>query len=468
MKQITSKTAIAIALLAAVAACSKEAPMFGHSDGDNLYRSTRDVENGLTGAYNALSAYQFLGRNVIALGDFAADLAVADPSTGHFMDVNAYLISEETDELRDIWAYGYKVIDRCVRTTAAAKAMLPSASHTDSLALQSALYQAYGLRALTNLYLVNIFALPYADGQPNDGPGIVVVDEQPVQPFQKVSRATVAKVYDHIDQCIERAHAHLGEHKRLGGSALGPFYITEPGLLGIEARAHLYRANYAEAARCAAEAIALCGSPVGNEVYAAMWSTTATTAEDVFSLAKSEADNLSANSLNNLYQSYLGWVGDTVYSLLAPTDIRLALILDDPDWLLVKWAGLPSSQNTSNVHIIRLSELYLIQAEAEAQLGNLSEAAEALLPVAQRDSAIASAADLPSTQAELLDFIEQERVRELYAEGHRWFDLRRTARPFMFNGAPFNVAQFCYPIPADEVNSGSGVEQTPNWAAALP
>ena len=73
--------------------------------------------------------------------------------------------------------------------------------------------------------------------------------------------------------------------------------------------------------------------------------------------------------------------------------------------------------------IFRLSEQYLIRAEALARLGNISDAIEDLNVVRNR-------AGLPNIEAqsidELLISISSERRFELFTEhGHRWFDIKR-------------------------------------------
>ena len=81
---------------------------------------------------------------------------------------------------------------------------------------------------------------------------------------------------------------------------------------------------------------------------------------------------------------------------------------------------------TSPIPIVRNAELVLLRAEANAQLGNEDEAVEAL-------NVIRGAADLDdydgaTTQAALIDEVLRQRRFELYAEGHRWLDLRRYDR----------------------------------------
>ena len=115
--------------------------------------------------------------------------------------------------------------------------------------------------------------------------------------------------------------------------------------------------------------------------------------------------------------------------------------------------------------------MYLIIAECAAQLNQISEAKQALLFTAKRNTDITSVDDLPSSSDELLTFIANERVRELYLEGHRWFDARRTGITIdVMGGAAtdFDVAKFVYPIPAAEINAGFGIVQNTGWEDYLP
>ena len=75
---------------------------------------------------------------------------------------------------------------------------------------------------------------------------------------------------------------------------------------------------------------------------------------------------------------------------------------------------------------MRLAEIYLIRAEARAQLGTLSGAQTDLNAVRQR-------ANLPpttaSSQEALLDAIATETLHEFFTEqGTRWFNLVRTSK----------------------------------------
>jgi starch-binding outer membrane protein, SusD/RagB family len=93
----------------------------------------------------------------------------------------------------------------------------------------------------------------------------------------------------------------------------------------------------------------------------------------------------------------------------------------------------PNSQAGYNdVIVMRLAEIYLIAAEAELQLGNPGEAAKhinVLRTRAAKKTPVDYTADMQADAADMsIDFILDERARELAGENIRWFDLKRTGK----------------------------------------
>lgn len=78
--------------------------------------------------------------------------------------------------------------------------------------------------------------------------------------------------------------------------------------------------------------------------------------------------------------------------------------------------------------LLRLPEVLLNKAEALAQLGRDAEACKVLDELRRkRMDADVAYEPVNKTSKDLVDFIREERRKELCFEGHRWFDLRRYA-----------------------------------------
>ncbi len=103
--------------------------------------------------------------------------------------------------------------------------------------------------------------------------------------------------------------------------------------------------------------------------------------------------------------------------------------------------------------LMRLAEQYLIRAEARLYLGDLNGALQDINTIRNRAGLPPSNAN---TTAEIAWAIEVERRHELFTEhGHRWFDLKRTARaneligPIKPNWRPTDIL---LPLPETELN----------------
>lgn len=476
------KLVLLSALTLGLGSCDFDTENYQQIPTDDAYRSVQDVENGLNGAYYAAGSYRFLGNYSIAYGDFCAGVSVGNRSTGHFYYQSSWIVSDTDAELEDMWSYGFKIIDRSTRTIQGGKDVLANTAlhltDADIAKVKSYMAQSYALKALANYYLVNLFSYPYQAGSNN--PGLPLVKDVPIKEFEKIERSSVGETYAQITSDLTNAENYLEE--ALEGNLIkapNAFYMGAMGIQALKARIAMSMGDYAAAETAAKQALTLKGKGNGtgsdkvpsNEIYLSMWSSLAITDEDLFTIAKTEADNLSANSLNTLYGSYGATVANSTVALFNSEDIRLNLIIpqDAGGMTTAKYIGLPTSAATSNIPVFRKSEMSLIIAEVEARNNNIPEAQNYLYYTAKRNQSITAATDLPATRDELLAFIAQERIREFVGEGHRFYDARRMGLVINMTGfKPFDIAKFVFPIPADEINAGFGVAQNENWKSALP
>lgn len=129
------------------------------------------------------------------------------------------------------------------------------------------------------------------------------------------------------------------------------------------------------------------------------------------------------------------------------------------------------SGNTCNIPILRLADVYLIAAEAEAHLNGASTLAYGYIKVV-RDRAGLPELTPGLGQTQFIDAVIQERSWEFFGEGDRWYDLTRTDKfltviPMAVNDVfPVRTPQpkhKYFPIPQDELNANPTLQQNDPW-----
>ncbi|RZK65518.1 MAG: RagB/SusD family nutrient uptake outer membrane protein, partial [Pedobacter sp.] len=125
-----------------------------------------------------------------------------------------------------------------------------------------------------------------------------------------------------------------------------------------------------------------------------------------------------------------------------------------------------------NFPLLRLADIMLVVAEADAELNNGVATALGLQLVTQLRTK-RYAPNVPGAiTGNFLDFIFDERSRELCYEGQRWFDLQRTGRlinavksatlSIGTTSAPANIQpkHYLFPIPQNEIDNNSLISNT--------
>jgi tetratricopeptide (TPR) repeat protein len=456
--------------------CSLDTETYDFKDDDDAVTSLTDVRALMNGCYNTLGNYEFLGNYAVSLGDFVSGMSTGSSSSGHMYAYSSFTFSDTEGELSDLWGYGYMMAANATTAINKCKEMMADGTVKESeyTTAYSYMAQCYAIKAMSFYYLVNYFGLPYSSANASSA-GIVIYDTDVPSENEQVSRSTVGETYDQIQKDLDSATVYL---EKAGNAApTDAYYLGAEGLEALKANVYLSLGNYSEAETSAKAALAAkygsaeaaIADTLSTSSYVSMWGQTTEQTEDLFTIKKSSDDNLSSNALNTLYGSYYCTIQSSAIAKLESTDIRRQVLRDGAGGgtSSIKFDG-QAEQATSNIPVYRKSEMTLIIAECAARLGNLDEARDYLFYTARRNLALKES-DLPTTASGLLSFINDERVREFFQEGKRFFNARRTGEVISGdNFSNWDVSKFVFPIPSIEVNSGFGVSQNENWSDNLP
>ena len=427
---------------------------------DEALDSPEEIAAGVRGAYDALQQGGAYDRDLIVFPDMYADNLVFTGTFDTDAEVSDLAVQASNGAVQDIWEAAYEAINRANNVLSS----LPGVEEMDPDEAAQFRGEALFIRALSYHNLVRWFGGVPLVLQPNWEIGD---DENTNRP-----RSTQAQVYAQIE-------ADLEEAEELLPSFSAGFLATSGAATALLARVYLDEAKYAQA-RDAATAVIDGGGyelirPYGN-VFAVENSS-----EVIFSVQYTVTD------FNELafwfFPSTLG--GRRGF---APTaDLAGAFGDDDTErfdrtigfYQTTKGATrrygnkyLRISTGEDNIIVLRLAEMYLIRAEANARLGAPAATVLADVNVVRERAEVAplTPADVDYdesgtvTQDELLQAVLDERRLEFALEGHRFFDLRRiygTAGAAEFLGIP--EFRLLFPIPQDEIDANPNLDQNPGY-----
>ncbi|MBN8821378.1 MULTISPECIES: RagB/SusD family nutrient uptake outer membrane protein [unclassified Spirosoma] len=483
--------AIAVGLL--TTACDKEyletAPT-GSIDAGAAYATTKNAAAAINGIYRAmivryLDSQGHFGHPamMIILDVLGEDVVIPNTSnTWHLGETRWQAHRSETsvgDQLP------YQLYYRLIGNANIAIANIDAAAgaQTERNQIKG---EALGLRAFSYFNLVQLFGKRYnAASKPNSQLAVPLV----LSPTTEgLPRATVEDVYAQINKDLAEAATLLTTTRTYKS------HINLDVIKGLQARVALAQQNWTDAAKYAAEA---------RKSYVPM---TATQYQDGFSDISNPEWMWGFDHLEDqteyfgAYHSYISCnfnstnirvdpkvINSKLYDQIPTTDVRSKMWVKAPTTAnsivptggvrvpyitqKFKLPGTPSTSTMGDVPYMRAAEMYLIEAEAQARLGNTAAAASTLFTlISQRDPSYKLST---KTGNDLIDEILFHRRVELWGEGFRFTDLKRLNQPLNRNGANLSSAvsvifdvpagdnQWEFLIPRREINANAKIVQNP-------
>ena len=489
------KYLFAAGVLAFFNACELQETPYSSIYTNQFYKTSQDAESALLAVYGVVGDL-YAGPAPLMISDFSADQVYPRPVVGrdtytlfsydpNYTAVKSFGRANESPY--QIWTSCYSGIEKANWVIARVPDVQMDANRKTQI-----LGEAYFLRAFYFWMLTKNF-------------GDIVVKTAPSTSEQEAiaEKSTRVQAYQQIYSDLEQAAASLPSYT----PSLEKGRPSKEVALALHAKAALYNEDWSVAQQKAQEVIS-------SGKYALMPDVL-----DVYNVAKEdvarqenmwafEAESTNPGRTSQIMGLYgppnsnspaygkttFGsiFVYPSFYASFDPKDKRLQLMDTNyvnakgeivkqkdvtpitPKGILVKKYQDPNSVGSShanNIPILRLADVYLIAAEAEArQSGPSGNAYTNINTVRQR----AGLDNLPEGlgKEEFIEAVLQERSWEFFSEGDRWYDLTRTNK--YLNVVPAAVNDVFktrspqprhkyFPIPQDEINANPKLTQNTEW-----
>lgn len=354
---------------------------------------------------------------------------------------------------------------------------------TEDAAFQFNLAQGLSMRAFNYFLLAQLYQFNYVGHQ--SSPCVpLVTDKNMAQAAVDggLPRSTVEQVYAQVNTDVDLAIELLEKAADKGVSRTDKRYVDLSVAYGLKARVKLTMQEWTEAATAASKAIETSSaSPTGQEEAAkpAFW--TITEKNWMWGIIVAETDKVVSSgiinwishvgSLNYGYANFSGGmqINKALFNSISDSDARKGWWLNADSisanltkaqqdtmksynykgYTQVKFApynnGLKTGINANDIPLMRIEEMYLIKAEAEAMSGAGGAASLEDFVKTYRDDQYTCTASSP---ADVQEEVFRQRRIELWGEGLIWYDIMRLNKPVDRRGAGYPNATMVFNIPA--------------------
>ncbi len=452
-------------------------------DATTSIKTPADAQIMINGIMRSMSSSDYYGRNFILYGDAkGGDMTI--PSQGRGNDgLYTFNHSASSGSYSGFWSQIYFSLLQ-VNNLLQNIGQLETGGATGYGSYKG---QALTLRAIMYFDLVRLYGKSYdLDKNAYGIPNITTPLKSSAQPL----RSTVNENYTQILSDLKAAAPLLGKTKSNG-------FVNYYGNLAMQARVYLYMKDYANALKAAEEIITSnVYTLYSNAAWVDSWKLQYGS-ESIFEIGVYPLEgDLGANSIGAYHRkkgdggsTILGWFIASDYFLNRlkedAADVRWGVMNTDEisttanprKGALYKYSGNillagdgKSTSTAVNLKVIRLSEIYLIAAEA-ALSTDATKAATYLNAIRKRAPTM-----VPATAATVtVDMILDERSKELYGEGQRFFDMIRLNKSITFNDEVIGISvptrpktidrtfyKTLLPISQAEINANPGMQAQQN------
>jgi len=486
MKNLFTKSILIAGLFFTATGCEKaidKSPTHALST-ENAFQSIGDFENSLSAAYNSLRGAGYYGRNMSVLPDMASDnLVQTIESLINFLEITDWSYTPQNGTIAETWLAGFSAINNC---NIIINSIDKFATTTNQTRVNRIKGQATALRAMIHFDLMKYFADNL--DRNSTSPGIPynkasVLESAP--PSFKPSRLTVKEVYDNIYADLTAATAALGSIDAPINTSTTRYRIDLVGLNAIQARVALYAKDWTIAINSATTVIN--ALPLASRaVYPTIWRDQSVSevafaslfntgeflsrlAGDVFS----PPINRSQQEGNPTLFATIDEVNDVRFGISVRRGFSTTAnpVRNSTRLVVTKFLGKgTATDGVVDWKAFRTGEMFLIRAEARA---NSSQEGLALIDLnTLRAARINGFVAGTETGTALTAAIALERRKELFMEGHRWFDLKRTTRvidrgvissPTTQAILANNRREWVWPIPQGERDANPNMTQNTGY-----
>lgn len=418
------------------------------ADKDESITTAADAQVIIRGLMSKMASGSYYGRNFMLYGDVkGGDFTITSQGRGYDY-LYVFNHSPQSNSYSGIWSQAYHCIAQINNLITQIQKLKENGSTEN---FDSYVGQALTARALIYFDLVRLYGEPYNENKNALG---VPITLEVLNYDAKPARSTVDQNYTQILKDLKDAEPLLLKTKTDG-------FLNYYANKAIQARVYLYQEDFQNALVNAEEII---GSNVynlySNGNWVGSWGTQFGS-ESIFELAILPSEGDLGNTSLGAYYRRRGHPNATIAAgyFTASTnfidlldedteDIRKGIMSHDEVsdtrlGALYKYSGSTDVSTTTgkgdgkgnttavNIKVIRLSEVYLIAAEAALRTNtpDRAKAADYLQQIRKRAPNLS-----PATSANItLDMIADERSKELLGEGHRFFDMMRWNRVIDFD-----------------------------------